>query len=83
MRVTKLYGYSERSKGEAMLIIVDNKAVAMFEMSVNSLVATQKEMNPKINETIRNITKGWDTSVEKIDHEDFSKIVFENFRYIV
>lgn len=83
MKIEKIIGYSERSEGAAMLIILDNKKVAMFEMETNTLTANLKEMNPKSNEVINKITKGWGMDIKKIDHEDFSKIVFDNFRYIV
>ena len=83
MKITKVKGYSQRSDGAAMLIFIHNKAVAMFEMKDNVLTANLSEMNPETNEAIFKITKGWGTDIKKVEQEDFSKLVFENFRYIV
>lgn len=76
-------GYSVRSDGAAKLIIKNENVIALFEMNDNVLTATNKHLDPKVNATIANLTKGWDTKIEKIDHVEFQKLVFDNFRLIV
>lgn len=81
--VQHIEGYSVRAEGAAILIVLGEAIVAMFEMQTNVMTVSEKDISKAVNNLVTNLTKGWGTDIEYMDHTDFQALVYNNFKIIV
>lgn len=81
--VRHIQGYSARAEGAAILIVLDEAIVAMFEMQTNIMTISERDVSGTVNNLVTDITKGWGTEIEYLDHSEFQKLIYNNFKVIV
>jgi hypothetical protein len=82
--IINIEGFSIRAEGAAVLIVDQDQVIAMFEMQTNKLTITNnRSIAGSIQTHITDITRGWGTEIEYLDHSEFQKLIYNNFKVVV
>ena len=82
--IINIEGFSIRADGAAILIADQDQIIAMFEMQTNKLtIINNRSIAGPIQTHITDITRGWGTEIEYLDHSEFQKLIYNNFKVIV